>query len=425
MIYRLYRFQYPSIKGIAIFYAVAITLLFCTTFFAGHVGIAVTVMAFAFLLGSRAVTRNTMLETLLPIPARDIFCAKLLANLLSVLPPFFAVIAAIPFSPVVAKRQTTVAVIEALLLITLGMIAIYSVRTRDLQAPKWWKQTIGWTGMLAVSALFIQADFDPVPMALTIPAIALGALACVALFWKTWKSTPESFQLAPTEPVLLKSRTGKFSVPSLPWTPVLRALFFSDAKTFPILLVVLGLIGVSIGGILFIWISIMMGISRLIRNDQWLLSLPISRQKLFLAIVFIPLVLFSLGGIVRAVYSHQTPRQAMVDWLAVAAMSLLGVLVFQVSSLARRRIRVMYMLLLYLSEFFTFIYLVSHWFLHERGKYASKSLPIEVWLANILPVQLPFLIVTALAVIGILYGIAYAGFRHAEVQRHTRTQRAQ
>ena len=115
----------------------------------------------------------------------------------------------------------------------------------------------------------------------------------------------------------------------------------------------------------------------------------------------------------------------MVDWLAVAAMSLLGVLVFQVSSLARRRIRVMYMLLLYLSEFFTFIYLVSHWFLHERGKYASKSLPIEVWLANILPAQLPFLIVTALAVIGILYGIAYAGFRHAEVQRHTRTQRAQ
>jgi hypothetical protein len=115
----------------------------------------------------------------------------------------------------------------------------------------------------------------------------------------------------------------------------------------------------------------------------------------------------------------------MVDWLAVAAMSLLGVLVFQFSSLARRRIRVMYMILLYITASFTFIYLVCHWFLHERGVYASKALPIEVWLANILPAELPLLILTAMAVLGFLYGTAYAGFRHAEVQKYTRTRQAQ
>jgi hypothetical protein len=424
MIYRLYRIQYPSIKGVAIFYAVVLTFMFSATLY-GHVGASVTCMALLFLAGSRAVGRNALFESLLPIPARDIFCARLLANLLSIWPPFLAIVAAIPFSRVEAKRQTVVAVIEALLLITLGMIAIYSVRARELQAPKWWKQTIAWSGMIAVSVLFIQTDFDPVPMIFTIPAMVFCALACVALFWKTWKSTPESFQIAPLEPVLQKSRTGEFRFPSVPWTPVLRTLFFSDAKTFPFLLVVMGLIGVSIGGILFIWISIMMGISRVIRNDQWLLSLPISRQKLFLAIVFIPLVLFSLGDIVHSVYLHQTPRQVMVDWLAVAAMSLLGVLVFQVSSLARRRIRVMYMILLYITGSFTFIYLVCHWFLHERGAYASKALPIEVWLANILPVELPLLIVTAIVVVGFLYGTAYAGFRHAEVQRYPRTRQVQ
>jgi hypothetical protein len=425
MIYRLYRFQYHSFKGIGIFYAAAVTLLFCTTLFAGHVGISITIMAFLFLLGTRAVARNTMLETLLPIPARDIFCARLLANLLSIWPLFFAVIAAIPFSHVEAKRQTTVVVVEALLLITLGMIAIYSVRARDLQAPKWWKQTIGWTGMIAVSALFIQTDFDPVPMVLTVLAIAICALACVALFWKTWKSTPESFQLAPPEPVFQKSQEGKFRFQSHPWMPVLRALFPKETRSVSILLMFFGLMGMSVGGIFFIWISIMIAISRIVRNDQWLLSLPISRQKLFLAIVFIPLVLFSLGGIFHPVYSHQTPREEIVDWLAVATMSLLGVLVFEIQYLARRRIRVVYRLLLYLAASFTFIYLVLHWFLRGRGPDGSKTLPIDVWLANILPAQLPSLILTVLAAVGMLYWIAYAGFRHAEVQRYTRTQRAQ
>jgi hypothetical protein len=278
--------------------------------------------------------------------------------------------------------------------------------------------------MIAVSALFIQADFDPVPMIFTIQAMAICALACVALFWRTWNATPESFQVAPTEVALQKSRTGKFSLPSPPWTPVLRTLFFSETKIFPVLLVVLGFIGVSIGGILFIWISIMSGLSRVIRNDQWLLSLPISRQKLFLAIVFIPLAFFTLGGIVHVVHSHQTPREGIVDWLAVAAMTLLGVLVIEITFLARRHIRVMYTLLLYLTSSFAFMYLVIHWFLHERGPYASKALPIEVWLAKILPAQLPMLIVTALAVVGFLYGIAYAGFRRAEVQKYARTQRA-
>jgi hypothetical protein len=424
MIYRLFRLQYPSIKGIAIFYLVVLTFLFSATLF-GHIGASVTVMALLFLLGTRAVGRNTSFETLLPIPARDIFCARLLANLLSVWPPFFAIAAAIPFSRVTAKRQTAVAVIEALLLITLGMVAIYSVRVRELQAPTWWKQTIGWTGMIAVSALFIQTDFDPVPMVLTIPAIALCALACVALFRKTWNSIPQSFQLAPTEPTLQKSRTAKFSLPSLPWMPVLRSLFGLELRNFPIILLVFGALGISVGGILFIWIFIMIVISRVIRNDQWLLSMPISRQKLFLAIVFVPLVVFLLGDIVNLVYSHQTPREWIIDWLAVMAMSLLGVLTFQISLFARRQIRSIYMLLLCLIAPFTFIYFVCHWFLHDRGPDALKTLPIEVWLSNILPAQLPLLIVTALAVIGILYGIAYTGFRHAEVQRFTRTQRAQ
>jgi hypothetical protein len=378
MIHRLYRIQYPSLKGIAIFYLVAITIMFGGTLF-GHVGASVTCMALLFLLGARAVGRNALFEIALPIPARDIFCTRLLANLLSIWPPFFAVIAAIPFSRVEAKRQTIVAVIEALLLITLGMIAIYSVRVQDLQAPKWWKQTIGWTGMIAVSALFVQTDFDPVPMIFTIPAIAICALACLAVFRRIWNSIPQSFQLAPTEPALQKSRTAKFSLPSLPWMPVIRSLFGAELRNFPTILLVLGVIGIPVGGILFIWI-------------------------------------YNL---------HQAPRDGIIDWFAVTSMSLLGVLTSQIALFARPRIRVMYVLLLYVTATATFIYLVCHWFLRDRGPYASRTLPIEVWLSNILPAQLPLLIITALAAIGILYGIAYMGFRHAEVQRLTRTQRAQ
>jgi hypothetical protein len=424
MIYRLIRLEYPSFKGIAIIYAVGLACLISATLL-GKVGIAITVMTFVFLFGARAASGNFLFETALPVQGRDIFCARLFVHLFLVWPPLLAMIAAIPFSRVTAKSQTAVAVVEALLLITLGILAIYSVRARQLQAPTWWKQTIGWTGMIAVPALFIQTGFNPVPMALTIPAIALCALACLALFWKTRNSTPQSFQLAPTKPALQKSRAGKFSLPSLPWMPVLRMFFSSELRNFFILLLLVGSMGVSVGGIFFIWIFIMAAILRVVRNDQWLLSMPISRQRLFLAIVFVPLVFFMFGGIINLIYSHEPPREQIIDWLAVMTMSLLGVLTFQISSFARRHIRVMYVLLLYLTVSFTFLYFVCHWFLHERGPYASKTLPIEVWLANILPAQLPLLIVTALAVGGFLYAIAYAGFRRAEVQKYTRTQRAQ
>jgi len=201
MIYRLIKFEYPSWKGVAIFYAVVLGCLFSATLFA-HIGTSVTVVALLFLLGTRAVGRNTMFEAALPIPGRDIFCARLLANLLSIWPLFLAIITAIPFSRTETKAQTTAAVIEALLVITFGMIAVYSFRVEELKAPRWWKQIIGWIGMIAVSVLFIQIDFDPIPLFLTISAIGICVLACMALFWKTWNSTPQSFQRGPTEPAL-------------------------------------------------------------------------------------------------------------------------------------------------------------------------------------------------------------------------------
>jgi hypothetical protein len=422
VIYRLYRLQYPSIKGIAIFYLVVLTFLFTATIF-GHVGASVTCMALLFLLGTRAVGRNALFETLLPIPAPDIFCARLLANLLSIWPPFFAVIAAIPFSRVEAKRQTTVAVIEALLLITLGMIAIYSVRVRELQAPTWWKQTIGWTGMIAVSALFIQTDFDPVPMIWTIPAIALCALACVALFWKTLNSIPESFQLAPTEPAPQKSRTIKFSFSSIPWMPVFRTLFSSNMIAFPALLLFFGLSGAPIGGVLFIWLFIGMLLLRVTNEDKWLLSLPVSRQKLFLAIVLIPVTFFLLGAVPRLIHTHQSARDGIIVWTTVVGMSLLGIIASQFPLIAHRYTRNPRLLLPTVAVPIIIFYLASHWFLRGSGERWTIP-PIDVTLANILPSQLPLLILTAIAIVGFLYGIAYAGFRHAEVQRRTRTQRA-
>src|ERR1700689_650553 len=110
MILRLIKLEYPSWKGIAIFYAIVIAFVFSAAIFA-HITISVSVMALLFLLGTRAFGRNTMFESALPIPGRDIFCARLLASLLAAWPLLIAVIAAIPFSRAAAKPQMAAAVI--------------------------------------------------------------------------------------------------------------------------------------------------------------------------------------------------------------------------------------------------------------------------------------------------------------------------
>ena len=282
---------------------------------------------------------------------------------------------------------------------------------------------IGWTGFLAVSILFIQTDGETVPMFVTISAMAICALTSVTLFWKTWNSIPESFQIASQETTQPKSRDRKFRLPTIPWMPVLRAFFAKETRGMTLVPLMIGIAGWASLGIILVCVWIVITISGVRRLHQWLLSLPISRQKLFLPIVLISFTSFTLGSLIHFALLHGSAPQIIINLMAVAAMSLLGVLASEIPQFIRRRSLRRYLLWLTLAAYGVWGYAIWRWFLPLPGSGKLRMTPMDMWLGNILPASLPLLIVTAFAVVGILYWLAYQGFRRAEVGRRPQIQR--
>jgi hypothetical protein len=248
-------------------------------------------------------------------------------------------------------------------------------------------------------------------------------LASVVLFARMWATIPESFQIAPTETAKPKSTVNIFRLPSTPFLPVLRSLFFKGTGQIPAVspLVALGFgfLGVPFAAILFMCLSIIGTIMRVRQSNKWLLSLPISRQTLFLPIALGPLVLFTMGSIGHYIFWKQTPRDTIVDWLVVCAMVMLGVAAAEIPSLMRQYVRAGNAYLLAGTALAGFIYILWRWFLHvANGNYNMVgNMPADVWLSGILPARLPLLIVTAIALVAAPYWLASKGFSRTETMR--------
>jgi hypothetical protein len=244
------------------------------------------------------------------------------------------------------------------------------------------------------------------------------ALASAALFLRLWASIPESFQIAPIEPVLPKSRDKWFRLPSFSWLPILRALFSTGTLSLYTLSLLAGVLDQQFLGVASVCLAITTTNSRIRRADQWLLSLPISRQKLFLPIVLAPLAAFTLGRMFHSDFdfSQQTARPMVVDLIAVAATSLLAVSVTEIPSFARR-LRSTRVFLLTSAALFALCYFVWRWLHPVTGANRMRTTAMDIWLGGILPVRFPSLILSVVAIVGAVYWLAYEGFRCAEVQR--------
>jgi hypothetical protein len=424
MIYQLLKLEYPSSKSSITLFLVLLAGLFSVALL-GHIGILVTIIAFIFLAGSRTVGRNMMFEMALPIRGRDIFGSRLLTNLGSFWLLILTIIAAIPFSRVTAKRQITLAVLVALALTTLGIMVIYSVRIPELKLPRWRQQTNGWTGFFVIACLFFLSDGKSIPIVAVICVLAICTVASLVLLRKAWASIPESFQIAPTEPVRTESRQSKFTFPSPPWMPALRALFAKEVRNIAWFLIFAGIMGMESLGVILIWAWIMVTIMRLKQLDQWLLSLPISRHRLFLSVVLIPLTSFALGSAIRLAFLHGSAEQLIVNLMVVPAMSFLGVFVFETPELIRRSIPRLYVLLLTLTALPGWFYLVWRWFFSLHGLGKLRTTPMDLSLASFFPARLPLLLLNAFAVMGTLYLLTYIGFRRLEVGRRPPVKRIQ
>jgi hypothetical protein len=214
--------------------------------------------------------RATLFETALPLPARQLFLAKLFPALAFVWLPAACALAAIavrwgPSSSLVPDvlRFATIA--------TLGAVLPMSVRVADCSLPVWLAACLcagvagaGW------------AAWELLPMA---GVLLLFGAASAAVFLKTWSVIPPSFQVAPVRANSAAVFPALPGVLPLAWRPILRSAKLRFAIPSFVLMALF-----EPSGIWFYYFAILViQIHTKSRHGlRWLSTLPFSYRNLLL-----------------------------------------------------------------------------------------------------------------------------------------------
>ncbi len=305
------------------------------------------VLLYLGLIGRRA----TRLEAGLPIAGRDLVAARILATL------------AVLWLPILAFAGVTLAATGALSAGPLPLIALIAtlcsltalwalnLKIQEIEAPRGPTLTgmmfpvAGWfvvdlrsspafliclAALLAgVVVLDVLANGEPVWVvsfaasmvwigwaARSLPCAVFGAI-CVflatALFWRIWRATPRSFQLAPASsgggvkaPGLSVTRAGagQGAASSRAWLPVAGSVWSWQYLIWLPFLCIEATTAVGIFGVVFM--AFMWLIVR--TRTRWLATLPINRSVLLAAFVA-PAVLVQIGGyLVGPIEPYPPPR---------------------------------------------------------------------------------------------------------------------
>lgn len=372
----------------------------------------------------RPLRRCRLFEAALPIRGRDLFSARLLSDLTLIWPPWLAAAAAIlargEFPGIFARGEYpgsgiafSAFTVEAVL--TFAMVAVQAVRVREFSAPNWWQRVVAAIAAVAILLCFAKAATPWILLICTVGS--------AALFLKKWAAVPESFQIAPAEPISRRVQKGPSLLPSVVWAPALRTLYSWRSLLWVISLAAYGLVGNAVLGAWFLVVAM----AQELRHQQWLLSLPISRQRLFLAALLPPLGSFLAANLFYLCVSHQPVRIVIIALMTLAAVALLTVLAVEIPSVAcLHRIPLVYRVIpsaLYL------LFLIIFWIFWVRGQArhsfrGMETIPFFAPMEKLLPGNLPLLIVTAVAVVGALYRLAYICFCQMETLRRPQYQRA-
>ena len=165
-------------------------------------------------MASLARPRATLFETALPIPARQLFLAKLFPLLTLVWLPAASALAVI----VVRWGPSSSGVPDVLrfaAIATLGAVLPMSVRMAELSLPVWLS--------IALCAGVAGAGWAAWELLPAAAILLLFGAASAAVFLKTWSAMPPSLQVAPVRaacPAVFPALPG---VLPLAWRPILRS----------------------------------------------------------------------------------------------------------------------------------------------------------------------------------------------------------
>jgi hypothetical protein len=340
----------------------------------------------------RVHERCTLFTAALPIAGRQIYLARTLSLATFIWLPILAA--------VTVSWRDIVVLIEVGALSSAGVLLVQSVHVREISAPP-------WVTMAAASSLLISALLQIFVSAKVV--LASCAIVGAILFLKAWTGVPKSFQVAPIEERL------EAPLPALPaavWWPALRSLFtwqffifFANLLTFPMIN----------GAILAtIWVGTTVQTSH--PGLHWLLSLPVSRRKLLLAVLLPPLTLL-MAGYAIGIHFEKVPQSLKMRIIAVAAILVIALgqvfimhLIFWRRMLAVPRVALKIVAVSFILLIFVIFILDT---LREpKGSLTAAAL---AGIAGILPDNLTILTALAVALVGAVYWVIEKQFRELEV----------
>jgi hypothetical protein len=344
----------------------------------------------------RVNERCTLFTAALPIAGRQIYLARILSWAAFIWLPILAA--------VTVSWRDTVVLIETGALASVAVLLIQSVRVREISAPPWF--TLVSASVLAMTVI-VQVFFVSARVVLTSCA-SVGAI----LFLKAWAGVPKSFQVAPIKATSQRLEAPRLALPVAAWWPAFRALF---TWQFFALVPALFLFPMHQGAILAtIWVAMTLQQSH--PGLHWLLSLPVSRRKLLLAVLLPPLVLL-MAGYTIGIHFEQAPQTIQMRIIGVAAILVIahGQVFLMHLQFWRPLLAFPPRVLRIVSVLFIFpiflVYLVdSLW--QPKGSLTAAAL---ARIAGILPDNLTILTTLAVASVGAVYWAIDKQFRELEV----------
>ena len=249
--------------------------------------------------------RATDFQAALPIPASDLFLARILAFFALVWLPVASGAALL----LLARRpvEDAATLVEMGAALSVLVLVAQSSRLPEIAGSGWASPILA---VIVLSTAYPISVF--VPLAVVLVACAL---ICAVLFWRIRRQLPPAFEVLPVELTPQFSSPGNTAAPALVWWPILRSLFLYSP--LPILsLMFLQPLG---GQWLYVAMFCIFPMPAAVARMPWPLGLPVRRGAL-LAVILLPSVMtILLGFLIINWFMDKTPNG--LDWFPSSGIS--------------------------------------------------------------------------------------------------------
>lgn len=357
----------------------------------------------------------------LPIRARDWYAATMLEDIPLECLMLVVIAAAIVMSRSVPAGIVITVACEVGALLSVARILELSVAAARVTTPKLTGRLIGG-GMNLMSCFFLTWQVPPrhgdplyVPTSVTVCIVAGCVVFGGFVFWKTWSSMPDALQLAPAEP-MVEHRDRKPLLPSFSWQPLVRALFGAKSAIAAMVLLGCGIFGpelprAEIIAIAACWFAIWLKLSVLRARSPWIFALPVSRQRIFLAVAALPLGMFAAGSAIHFLDAPQSAGAIVSGFAMAATAALLPGLFIGTPSFARnRRVQWAYVrIAAILGMMGVLVWAVC-------GVLSPAAVPNRNWLGVFVLARSAWSAVASLALLATAYWLGSRGFSRMETR---------